>query len=96
MTTQPNFITKPKPTYSWEKPSRPKPKPTKKPQHPTNGNDIVKRPPAISPATSNVQTPSTQTTKPKPPEVSLFYFLFVALILYPDSFSGKEVWPECQ
>lgn len=75
VTTQPNFITKPKPTYSWEKPLRPKPKPTKKP-HPSNGNVIVKRPPAISSASSTASQATQTTTKPKPPEVSRSFIFF--------------------
>lgn len=71
-TTQPNFITKVKPTQ-WEKmPSRQKPKPTKKPIVPTIGH--VKRPtlPSTSTTTSTVTKVSSllpQSTKPKPDEV---------------------------
>lgn len=82
VTTQPNFITKVKPTQ-WEKlPSRPKPKPTKKPIVQTNQTPHVKRPtssPTFSTSaitkTTSTSTATTissllsQSTKPKPDEV---------------------------
>lgn len=54
MTTEPNFITKPRPS-PWDKttPARPKPKPTKKP---INYGTIVE-----------TQTRKPTTFKPKPP-----------------------------
>lgn len=64
VTTQPNFITKPRPTV-WEKlPSRPKQKPTKKPIF------IHTEPPIIH---SSGPEPPRQTTtyRPKPEEVSI-------------------------
>lgn len=77
VTTQPNFITKVKPTQ-WEKlPSRSKPKPTKKPIVSTIPH--VKRPTspssAFSTTTKATATATTilnslpQSTKPKPSQV---------------------------
>lgn len=71
VTTQPNFITKPKPTYTWEKlPSQPKPKPTKKPIPSATQNELVKRPIATTSTTITTSTStSTQSHRPKPTEV---------------------------
>lgn len=91
VTTQPNFITKPRPTQ-WDKlPSRPKPKPTKKPIHftemsppsqpaiiHTNASDSGKRPTTSS--TTTTTTSHTSTTKPKP-QVIYYSIIFSAFLL---------------
>ncbi|XP_055309194.1 serine proteinase stubble [Sitodiplosis mosellana] len=70
VTTQPNFVTKPKPTEKL--PSRPKPKPTKKPIVSALPH-IVKRPTLASTTTTTMKTTAvsnlfSQSTKPKPTE----------------------------
>lgn len=62
MTTQPNFITKPRPT-TWDKLQlRPKPKPTKKP---------IVQPNDTANAYTHDQVKKTTTNKPKPQQVNL-------------------------
>lgn len=67
MTTQPNFITKPRPTV-WEKlPSRPKPKPSKKPV-------VIHTEPPVIHSSGPAPVKQTTTYKPKPEDVSSSFF----------------------
>lgn len=69
VTTQPNFVTKLKPTQSEKLPSQIKPKPTKKPIISTVP-DLVKKP--TLPSTTISSKPSSNTLKPS--QVCIFYF----------------------
>lgn len=87
VTTQPNFITKPRPTQ-WDKlPSRPKPKPTKKPIHftemsPPSQSSFIHTTASGSsmrPTTSSASTTTTShtsTSKPKPQVIYYSFFFF--------------------